>query len=163
MADSGALTFGGRVQVSFQRYLIDAAPPLPAIPTSLGAVAPNRIVDNRFAIALHEGEAVWLGVEVFSAVTLRIKVRRAAQDAEVEVDPDPGGLPAMVAGVELASGMSRLDADQGPCEIELQIAGADEEAVRVSLLDPAAFRTLTGLEAPPPARPDHGYGGWRLP
>jgi hypothetical protein len=124
-----------------------------------------------FAACLLGGEALWLGVHSLNATKaahLRVAVvggagdpRAAARNWRVRLAVPPAfalGDPETGANAR-SPGAPRLFSD-APCWFAVLAGGT---AVRLFLLAPESFTAATGALPPPPVRPEHGYGGWRLP
>jgi len=161
-AAPSALALGQALKLSFQRYLIADAPPLPAIPRSLGVLEPALLDDRHFVVALHDEEGVWIAVEFGSTGPL-VSIRCSNDDEDGNgalVEQIPGSHRNwMVAGFDYGD-LRRIALDEC-ASISIEAAHTDE--IQVDLVDPATFRRLTGREPPPPAKQEDGYGGWLLP
>jgi hypothetical protein len=183
-AGPAGLQFERRLTVSFQRYrLIDAAG-LAEAPGSLGALEPRAAADPLFLVALHPGEALWIGLTCADGGPCpRLRAlgwhRRRAFDLRTGRPAAEAGELAMAGGEGLAiAGLRRAEAavlpfaPTGPEAADacsrLAFRAARGESgggawARVHLVTPASFEARTGCPAPPPADPAAGYGGWRLP
>lgn len=167
------------LSISFQRYLLRGRDRISDIPSSLGAVQPFAVGESRFLVPLHEGEAIWIGVErESSSPTIRgigwyRGHSRDLSDGRSVALGKASGLPAaplvMIAGVPIEKGMFapfRLGAED--C-FAIDLAADDPDGrwpsrlASVLLVDPGTFLEQTGRAAPDSADPADAYGGWRLP
>lgn len=176
-ATRAGLVLDGALTISFQRFLRDGRARLDAAPASLGALEPGVSRGDAFLIPLHSGEAVWLGVEGGP----QWPALRAVAGRGGEADRDLGdGRPAALAGAMLIPcnpravlpGLPLADGGFLPLaepglRLAFQPVGASGKAiapiVRAELVAVDDFAARTGRPPPAPAKPEHGYQGWRLP
>lgn len=164
-AASDGLHLGSVIALSFQRYLLANAPPLPAIPKSLGALGPAELDPGHFLVPVHVDEAVWLGIEFTEgSPALRLLVGDPKEWHEFTFEGGGSHLPEMVPALPGPMGMARFGAASTQCTtIELASLHRDVGRARVDFVEPATFDRLAARAPPEPARPEDGYGGWRLP
>lgn len=160
-----ALWLDDMLSVSFQRYLIGAAPPIPQIPQSLGRLDPVEVGDSSFVIPFHDGEAAWIAAEFLGELrAISIGAADPGDRSPVELGAGEAGAPAMIAGIEGKEGPRRFAPPPVGCEtILIRAVGTLTGAARVRAVDPRTYLRLTGNRAPPPARARDGYQGWLLP
>ncbi|HEV7661089.1 MAG TPA: hypothetical protein VGO55_14720 [Allosphingosinicella sp.] len=171
-ATRAGLVLDGALTISFQRFLRDGRARLDAAPASLGALEPCASRGGAFLIPLHPGEAVWLGVEggpqwpaLRAAATGRdlSDGRPAALAGAMSISCDPR---AVLPGLPLAGGGFLPLAEPG-LRLAFQPIGANGKAVALivhaELVAVDDFAARTGRPPPAPAKPEHGYQGWRLP
>lgn len=174
-ATRAGLVLDGALTISFQRFLHDGRARLDAAPVSLGALEPGASPGGAFLIPLHPGEAVWLGVEGgHQWPALRaVAGRRGAPDRDLS-DGRPAALAgamqipcdprALLPGLPQAGGGFLPLAGPG-LRLVFQPVGASGNApiAHAELVTVEDFAARTGRPPPAPAKPEHGYRGWRLP
>lgn len=125
-----------------------------------------------FAACLLHDEALWLGLHSLNpqrAVHLRVVI--VDQSSVGHSTPRAQRLRAAIPPAFALTEEETVDEDTGasarprlfwhpPCQLAVRAGGT---GARLFLLDQDAFASATGAAAPPPARPEHGYRGWRLP
>jgi hypothetical protein len=161
-ASRSGLLLDNAARLSFQRYLLADAPPLPALPTSLGSLEPFAIATGAFLVPLHEGEAVWIGIELASETSEARVIARGESEFEPFIARGTHGpLQTAVAGLERPPGAQRFALRPcGRSKLLVEVAG---RSAAIELISGAAYQRITGKVPPPPARPSDGYQGWRLP
>lgn len=153
--------YGDALSISFQRYLIANAPPLPHIPQSLGALPPAATGPSSFLVPLHEGEGVWIAVEFGAgAPVLDVKAKAGPKVLAWRLSPHAPGKIELIAGAKAGRGELRFAARALNI---VEVAAARAATAIVGLVAPGEFERRTGTAAPPPANANDGYGGWRLP
>jgi hypothetical protein len=164
-ASRSGLLLHGRARLSFQRYLLAHAPPLPTVPTSLGSLEPHALTDDAFLVPLHQAEAVWIGVEFSSEATpLRIRAADEPKLLPITISSAGGSPLAAVACIASREGLRRFAlSPHGVSNILVEVPDVDRVPASIQLIDPAGFGRITGQLAPGPASADDGYQGWRLP
>ena len=151
--------------ISFQRYLVTGAPPLPAIPKSLGALEPAELEPGHFLVPVHNNEAVWLGMEFLErsdSIRLLIGDRQEWYGSTFKGAEARG--PEMVSALPGPRGTIRFGPSPSQCaRLEIDPLRREVGRARVDFVDPETFEKLTARAPPRPAREEDAYGDWRLP
>jgi hypothetical protein len=164
--------------LTFQRFRRPASGVIAQIPSSLGALPVGVNPKGKFLLPVADDEAFWIGLGESSA---RAELAVAIEPAEGRLlDAISGGpwnpakphtvtVPARrwIDGVPRSEGQlnvfTRAPTIGGKTCRALRFVAGSGPAVRIELVDYAAFTLRTGLSPPEPLDPDTGYKGWRLP